>query len=752
MKRLISAVISFVLAFTFLAQPHVAYSSTITGKTYVKDVILSYGETDDEAKQWLKNKGYKVLDNNLNEGADATLSTKRAVYLGYKTTSDASEAITDMKVMNMQGGYSIEDYNVILEEQKTKITAFIDNFLVAIKEYRENYKKGQQRAITANELLNLLYDDDTEGYMGDLLLNKVKEEYSQEEFDALSKKEQNKIADLTTILMQCNGTAMVAMEQIIAMATDDQDSLWTERYQEAKTYDEMVEELMDEEDLTMSQAVKQLSGEYDSGAKIIASGLEEYREYLETYTQAEAQFDSEKEELEAFEKSNEDSIAQWLAAGTQYETLKLLENDDVALSELLTSDDYDLENEDRYMLYPLVASLTEGQRACLELLSMQQVVNLGINDDAATKEAEKMIDVSSLNGDAVSIYEGIDRSIFSDSVALTSEAQRLQSSTDKDAMEYWTDSISETTKVLYVAAGLSLATTLAVWGLKKAIVCSRFETSKAMAFFEVTQSPATNEVDDVINAATGAMDDAIENIDDLNKIYDSSLIADYQPLASTESLANTLRMIGIAATCITLALAVASLWSTYEDLQEYYHVDFSPIPMHMVNQGVDETDEKVFTYYTAAKCNREEAQLVTKKTKAMGSYGDLNGDVGKQWLALYTTKDAAAGDPIVADFKVQYGSSDVPKDSTALSLFGEKSALNLTNAKAGYTYSDDKNGTYLFYGTDTNAYVGSVFSHGTYALVCGCCIIIFAILSHFVGKGIRKRKGKKGQKEGSSNV
>ena len=91
-------------------------------------MIISYGKTADEAKQWLTDNGYEVLDKNLNEGADDTFSTKRAVYLGYKTTNDADEAITDMKLMNMKGGYSVQDYQMLLDEQKTNIKNFFKDF------------------------------------------------------------------------------------------------------------------------------------------------------------------------------------------------------------------------------------------------------------------------------------------------------------------------------------------------------------------------------------------------------------------------------------------------------------------------------------------------------------------------------------------------------------------------------------------------------------------------------------------------
>ena len=131
LKSTISVVLAFVMCFVTCTA---AFAASSNKNSYVKEVFLSYGKSDDEAKSYLKDNGYEVLDYNLNEGADDTFSTKRSVYLGYKTTSNADEAITDMKLMNMKGGYSVQDYQMLLEEQKTNIKSFINNFIVAVNE------------------------------------------------------------------------------------------------------------------------------------------------------------------------------------------------------------------------------------------------------------------------------------------------------------------------------------------------------------------------------------------------------------------------------------------------------------------------------------------------------------------------------------------------------------------------------------------------------------------------------------------
>ncbi|MBR4554680.1 MAG: hypothetical protein IKO27_03705 [Ruminococcus sp.] len=101
------------------AQAPVLANALEDGPLYISEVYLSYGDTDEKAKKWLEDNGYEILDQNLNEDAEGGVSwlglasKKRSVYLGYKTTDDPDEAITDMRAMNMRGDYSYNEYEKI---------------------------------------------------------------------------------------------------------------------------------------------------------------------------------------------------------------------------------------------------------------------------------------------------------------------------------------------------------------------------------------------------------------------------------------------------------------------------------------------------------------------------------------------------------------------------------------------------------------------------------------------------------------
>ncbi len=731
-KAVLSLVLAVVLTFGTCANALAATNKS----TYIKDVVLSYGKTADEAKAWLTENGYEILDYDLNEGADDTFSTARAVYLGYTTTDNAEEAITDMRLMNMKGGYSVQDYQMLLEDQKANIKLFMDNFIVAINEYRANYKAGQGRAVAAHDMLNLLYDDDSQQYMGDALLNKIKEEYTDEEWSALSEDEQAKVADMTTILMQANSDAVLTIEQTLATATDTGDTLWIDRYESAGSYDDMLDAIMEEKNLSVNEAEKALAAEYDEDAKTIAAQFESYKDYLEKYTNSDISFENTEAEIEAYQAEHADfDQVNWFAAGTQYELISRLMNDGISLYELVTSEDYDVKGADSYLLYPLVSCLTEGQRACLELLPMYQVVALGINNDASAEEGMESLTDELTEKLKTSIYDGVDRTIFGGDVALTNEAIRLQAATGKNAVDTGWDHISGASIALYASFAVSLAMTVGAWVANAHFYNLQVEYSSMAYNIGAAKAAVADNVEKI--AAGGA------TMDQINTYNQAAMDARdaVRVGARAQGWATFFKYAGIAMTCISVVLIGLSLWSTYNDLKDYYNAEFTPIPMHMVDENTNDSGEKVYTYYDAVKCNRVEAGFVTDANKLLGDYGDINGDVGRQWVALYTTKDKAAGDPITSVPVVQYKSSDIPKESsTALSMFGENVAQNLTNEQLGYTYDDDMGGIYMFYNVDENAFAGSVFSDSSYILISVAAAAVIGVAAFFAGAGVQKKK------------
>ena len=144
-----------------------------------------------------------------------------------------------------------------------------------------------------------------------------------------------------------------------------------------------------------------------------------------------------------------------------------------------------------------------------------------------------------------------------------------------------------------------------------------------------------------------------------------------------------------------------------------------------------------YVYYDCAMCNRA---AVGMANETLGDFGDLNGDVMKQWLALYTTKDKRAGSPIKAGFTKKVGSGSAPMGKTLLSFFSYDYAVNMTDTR--FTYNDKKQGIYLYYKSTGNTLTASAFNSNAYAMIgmlsalggAGICYAMITLL------GRRKKK------------
>ena len=241
-KRILKSICSKALAVAVgtallvQTQAPVVASAAKDPTLYISEVYLSYGKTDEEAKQWLKDNDYIIVDQNLNEGSEGGVSwlglgsEKRSVYLGYKTTENSDEAITDMRAMNMNGDYSYEAYEKMLEAKGAEIRAFIGDLITALKEYRENYNAKKPNALIAHDNLNRFSDDDSnDALMGDLLLKPIKEEMTEEEYNKAPKEH----ADMTTVMMQGNVQIVREMMTYLAYAADTSDTTWLQRLGDA---------------------------------------------------------------------------------------------------------------------------------------------------------------------------------------------------------------------------------------------------------------------------------------------------------------------------------------------------------------------------------------------------------------------------------------------------------------------------------------------------------------------------------------
>ena len=214
MKSLRKTLISLSLVGAMLASSPlgtVKAAADSEGK-YVSEVYVAYGNSEEEASQWLKDNGWEPVAGNFGSGKER----QRATVMGIHRTGNPSDAITDMAVMNMKGGYSFDMYSELVKEKKVEIDAMLDSFQPVIEEFRANYngegsEEGRKRAEYVCNILNHFYGGDPEDRyavndtgkpLGDLFLSTTKRELGDDAYEALSAEDKKKYRFLRTDLVK----------------------------------------------------------------------------------------------------------------------------------------------------------------------------------------------------------------------------------------------------------------------------------------------------------------------------------------------------------------------------------------------------------------------------------------------------------------------------------------------------------------------------------------------------------------------
>ncbi len=153
-RRLCAVSLSVITAMSFLTRDMVQAEEKIL---YISDVMLFQAEDISDAEADCKNHGYIPFGKNLNDGTGEDY-----VILGYKTTDNRSEAITDLSVLSMGTGYEIRSYREILNSQLSKFEQLAAETFRIIPEFRSNLGKGSPAAEMALKLLNYYWFDSVE--------------------------------------------------------------------------------------------------------------------------------------------------------------------------------------------------------------------------------------------------------------------------------------------------------------------------------------------------------------------------------------------------------------------------------------------------------------------------------------------------------------------------------------------------------------------------------------------------------------
>ncbi len=704
---------------------------------YISEVKIGMGKNSEDALAGLE--GYTVLkdgnnpvDLNQDAGKESNgpfsvgAKGNKIVYLGYKTTKNIKEAITDLALMNMKGGYDVNEYEILMEYQlKSQILPFVESFTKSLEEYRANYnsksKANKQRAKYIHDILNKLTDDDTGKPLGDLFLNKTKYELGDTAYNALSDEEKKEHADIVTIIAQANGRATLTLENLITRAADTNKTSWLERF-ESTEYDDLIEQTGE----ALTDARKTLARMYDDNANTILDMWEAFREELSGYDEAlntvenydEASVNAAFEAMDNLSKNASDSQKQEIISNYEAAGKALLEYTDamqiITIHDKLSETDYldstmldfflrdssDLE-DDITLLYPMAAAFSQGQRTGLEFISLKDLILIAIagEEGYSDRNLDKL--------EPASIYEGVDRAVYEKGgVALTTEARRKKASAYEE-VEKANSNLYYI--MLYVTIGIgAVAAISGVAALKLYMFAQKADIVYANKSYEL-------------------FDKAVSTAWRNSKIATSLT-------AGLSIVAGILMLITIVIDC-------------YE-MSQYYNVQFTPIPHYMVDEkdliSYNKKGEKVVlknqsAYYKAVECNRTEAD---EMFKMLGTCADMNGDVGQQWLALYAVKNEVMEPILASSLKVVVDNAQIPAGyTTGIHMFGTDAAFNLNSSL--YDWNDSAPSVYIYFKTDDTAAstTASTFTGGALALAGGVGVVLGAVLSA-VAFNVKKKKSR----------
>ncbi len=750
-KKFFSALISVILVVAICVTTCTSAFAATSKESYISDLILCMAKSADEAETKLKAQGYKLMsEDNLNDSL-----SDGGMYLGYKSTPNRKEAITGISAMNMNGKYSYTDYENLLNSIKENVTATVNGLVPMITAYRTNYNDGKAIALSVHDTLNKFYEDDSKTYMGDFLLNCDLKD----------------VTDLTKVFMQAYSPFIVNIQQLLFIAGESSnDKKWIEKM--AESDEDFLLDLYMDSYPTPNKAYRAMAADYGNSADSIRltwnsfyQNLSDIKTKYFTEENGKLTFNSEAitEQIEdaptsedVTEGISEEALSEVLEKNIEVQSAT---NDysDAVLIEYLNSVEYaggtmldffmrDESEVDDTELYSLAYFM--GKKLCAQItnVSLQQVISRVIVDGEDSKK-DDFAEVSELLSsiDNVSIYEGVDRSLFDDGVALTSATTEKYVSSGKSwsedlfdrifqpgkAGDYkWYDFLAFYVMPVIVSAGIYVGITAFV---------SKFESiiglgTESMQTMVVRYHAESVKVSNIVFENIVISETYTET---MTKTATSKLAnMTYGKGSSIASSTGGKVILGVRAfflavavvfTLISMGMAIYTLFAENEPQTAKY----SSIPNHIVDTvSTDNGDDYIAYNYVP---------------NLSGNAGDLNNFVGVAgWLTLYYTKDQSVGEPITTDMKIVKGSSNSPLDYDCVSLFGEESAINLTSKD--YTgKKDSANGTYIYFTRGEALAVGSVFSSGNLAIAIGVGAIMGIAVDVLFQKIKNKNKGKKKQ-------
>ena len=627
-------------AFAESAEQSVASSNEV----YIKDLKLTQAKSREEAKVMIEAEGYIFLDKNVNEGTGAD-----GIWLGYTTTTDPTEAIYDIKLMNTKGGYTLTSMESMLESQKSTFAQMANELNDLVEEFVEAYNSGSVAAQKAYKALNFFHVVENES------------EFSEE--NGLGYQfvhGQISIEELTEIILFADAVILDTIVKTLVMGIQLKTGNWMETLSAIGPYDS--EKTYGENETEVKRRAKQL--------------LVVFKLYAQTYNAMNA--------MGLFNESDGVNEGADLSTPEQKE----MANIDIARADIYKAifDEFDqykygegtlkdfivsLEKEtNEKALYPLVSFLTDGEFSAFSYGCFMEMA-MGATTKASDFDGyDEQFEEATKDVKPFYVFEGINPTLLKDDtvVAFTDEASRRMALTGEYQFyekENWYEDFWENRR--YDALKIECAGMIVM------------ATAKAsLGLMSMTGLIAAAGAKGASTLLVGAV-----------KVVAFLGSATFQLVIFAAALA--VALIGYIVYCINSEIDNTVDWEKYPIPQYIY--DIKQVGFTSSSQDGITTEHMQRTSYVFY-------EVVTNFTN---NPVDLNAKSSNssQWIAMYVSHDRPGDDskPVKAeDLKVVYGNGETPSGYTPVSRFGEVRAYNVNQWDKG----DTVNGIYMFFKQDQN--------------------------------------------------
>ncbi len=705
---------------------------------YLKEVKVFYAESYEQAQKECRAEGFECCEVNLKEGGDFVgeyFEKPMRAYLGYKTTKDPGDAITDMSLLDMkESHYEEKSYKEYLDAHIGDYTDQASKIMVLVSDFRRKYEAGSPNAIAAYDSMNMIYVDDEKSHTAeDNLLG----------YYILNQADSNFFAKY---MQRGNSQILGHMLNYLGAAASDYNENGTTWVDKAKTIDSEKE---------YDAADSAMQAQLDTDCKDPALTLiHEIKTFAETYQEAADRLDKYGETMgyEADGLSADSSVADLMAMGGEckypeyvnaLQTYELLNGIDfetagesvvkdtallytqnqeeatVTYTETRTLAQYFLdlardENLEQHpqVVYRFIKGMSAGQINTLKLCGLgtlakglYQIEDYESRREQIIAEKTQQLKEEGFSDGKIYLWHGLDTSEYDKLIVETSDLIEAKYS-GEDLNDSVNEAARKAASTLTIGLAITDITTMAISGVYL-IISGVTDISLWAVAATCYTSAMTALASNLILSTTGY------------------LLGMF--------LCGALHLLSIAAFLVSLGYMVYMILSAAGVFDPSPVIDYSTIPSIVYHVSAN-AKGKYQVRYEVVKSNatkrnmallglvldgydREELEAYSDKellikavitsfftrfsTKGSADVNDMGAFQADtdRWLTLYTTKAPAAGNPIPvvsgkSFLKTQLNSHDTPAGCVPVSLMSNSEAADINALSV--SGATDPEALYLF--------------------------------------------------------